>query len=85
MQGASKQHFHEKYNHFDGWWWRTPEGQAAAQRKGYPGKGFGGSSGSAPGKGDKSAAGRGGASDSGGNGGKGGGKSAGGGGGRDRR
>ena len=69
MQGASKQHFHEKFNHFDGWWWRTPEGQAAAQRKGYPGKGFGGSSGSAPGKGS---------SGSGGKGGHGGGKSAGG-------
>ena len=76
MQGASKQHFHEKFNHFDGWWWRTPEGQAVAQRKGFPGKGFGGSSGSAPGKGS---------SGSGGKGGHGGGKSAGGGGGRDRR
>lgn len=39
--GNSKGHFHEKYNHHDGWWWRTNEGQAAAQRKGYPGKGFG--------------------------------------------
>ena len=38
--GGSRGYYSEKFNAENGWWWRTPEGRAAAARKGDPSKGY---------------------------------------------